>query len=150
MIDRLENWGNHYRNRSALETCGSIEKRYQSNWRQWIPASEVPIPVVIDWRDAELVEQAWRGLMFRHKMILKWFYITRRDPRSICVRLRIGISRYDREFAAAHAAIKKILKAIDNENSLLYKETSIADLRFSSPLTSDAPLGRLSLEVEAA
>ena len=132
--ERLENWARYYRTRMKLETCASIEKRYQAPYRQWLELHEIHIPDSVDMWDAQKVEAAWKTLSFRHKMILKWHYITKRDPRNVAVRLKIPQMRHKREFQAAHAAIREVL-AIQNE--LEYKDTK-SDPRLVTPLTSMA------------
>ncbi len=60
-----------------MESCGSIEKRYRAPWRQWCELSDIPHPAPIDWKDAELVEMAWKRMSGKPKLILKYIYMTR-------------------------------------------------------------------------
>ena len=99
--DRLRNWGRWARGGLKLQTCGSAEGRYRSNWRQWVRVEDIQQPGQCDIFDAEEVEKAWvRMGDFKEKKLLKLKYVfcltdegyTDDDGRfvlGLCQRLRI-------------------------------------------------------------
>ena len=144
--ERLENWARYYKDRLSIPTCGSIEKRFQSNYRQWLELHEIHTSIATDMWDAQRVEKSWCVLSFRHKMILKWHYITRRDPRRSAVMLSLSTARYNREFHKAHSELKKIL---DSNNELRQYDDKV-EPRLSTPSTLIAPIGAVGVDKIAA
>lgn len=144
--ERLENWARYYKVRLSQDTCGSIEKRYQSNYRQWLELHEIHTSVATDMWDAQEVEKAWTEISFRHKMILKWHYITGRDPRNSSVKLKLSKERYNREFHKAHSEIKNIL---DRYNEIRQYDGKV-EPRLSTPSTLIAPTGAVGVDKIAA
>lgn len=89
MIDaQIENWCRWHWSamRQRRKRCMSLER----NWRSKQPedtAAAAPLPRV-DQKAAQLVEEAWRTLPFREKMLLKWHFVFARTPGAICRSLR--------------------------------------------------------------
>jgi hypothetical protein len=109
---RLENWSRYYRHRTTSQCCGSVEgKRYHAPWRQWVPLSEVQHSNPIDWQDAEEVERAWKKMLGRSKLILKYVYMATFPDHIVC--RKVGIKRWqlESEIRKAKQAIYKVLDA---------------------------------------
>jgi len=116
---RLKNWSNYYRQKVIQKTCGSIEKRYQANWRQWIELKDLHISKPIDIWDAQEVEKAWKHMLGKHKLILKYTYMTPWLPEwVICRKARVKRWRLEIELRQAKHAIGKMLdKLKDNSQN---------------------------------
>lgn len=109
---RLDNWSRYFRDRLQQKCCGSAEgKRYHAPWRQWVPLSEVQHSNPIDWQDAEEVERAWKKMLGRSKLILKYIYMAAFPDYIVC--RKIGIKRWqlESEIRQAKQAIYKVLDA---------------------------------------
>jgi len=66
--------------------------------------------------DAELLERVWRGLLPRHKDLLRWHYIRNASPGFICRRLGIPqrpSSVFEIELARAEAAFAAALRRME-------------------------------------
>ena len=96
---------------------------YQAPWRQWATLQEIQVPAPIDWRDAEIVEMAWKGMMGKSKLLLKYFYMTNFPPAIVCRKSRIKPWKLEEELAKAKRSIQKVL------DFQLESEYGIAKLR---------------------
>ena len=118
MIDqRLENWARYYRERMKYECCSSLEGNYRAPWRQWVELADIQHSVHIDWRDAELVEAAWRAIIGRSKLILKYTYMAKMPDYVICRKSHIKRWEYPTELKRAKNIIQQVL---DYQKSLCY------------------------------
>ena len=50
---------------------------YHAPWRQWVALNEIQHTSAPNWHDAELVEAAWKSMLGKHKLILKYTYMTK-------------------------------------------------------------------------
>lgn len=131
--ERLANWSRYYRPHFIRSVCGSIEgKLYRAPWRQWIELRDIQHPPPIDWRDAELIEQAWRGMLGRHKTLLKLTYMTLMPPQVIA--RKIGLKTWDmeglnRELHRAKRHIVNVLANIQEYDTLPRNSTVPNGLR---------------------
>ena len=116
--NRLENWGRYYRSRMKIEVCGSAEKMYRAPWRQWVPLSDLQALPAVDWRDAELVEQAWRSMSGTPKLLLKYLYMHRIRPEIVCRKCRVKIWHLDHEIRRATLVIQVAIDRIDGKRIL--------------------------------
>ena len=115
---RLENWGRYYRSRMKIEVCGSAEKMYRAQWRQWVPLSDLQAPPAVDWRDAELVEQAWRSMSGTPKLLLKLTYMHRFPSYVVCRKCGVKIWRLGIEIRRSRNIIKEVLDNLDRESTI--------------------------------
>jgi hypothetical protein len=110
---RLENWAIVQRmGRPGGSAIGSAEGRYRSEQNS---ESDIEL-MLIDERDAELVERAWLRLLPFDKDVLRMHYILRNDPRVICRKVRIPhrpANTFLMALAHAKSEIAKVLKSID-------------------------------------
>lgn len=116
--DRLDNWGRYYRTRMKIEVCGSVEKMYRAPWRQWVSINDINHPIPIDWQDAELVEQAWRGMLGTPKLILKYIYMHNFKPAIVCRKCRVKIWHLDKEIRRAMNVMQAALDRLDKESTI--------------------------------
>lgn len=108
--DRLENWARYYRTRIKLSCCASVEGRmYRAPWRQWVAQSDIPIPVDIDWKDAEEVESAWRVTNEQSRKLLKFHYMHNMPPGMIARKSGVRLWALSDSIEQAKRDIKKIL-----------------------------------------
>jgi hypothetical protein len=61
-----------------------LEGAYRSNWRQWANLTDIHLSVFVDFKDAEKVEMAWRGMVGIPKLILQLTYMKRIPGHVIC------------------------------------------------------------------
>lgn len=116
---RLENWGDCQRDSWRKGHCRSIEHRYQPErivGESW-DSRQAPRPV-LDRRDADLVEQAWRKVPVRRdQQVLKLAYVWRSPQDFICRRLNVPTDRdgvgYQLALGRAHRAIKRALESVE-------------------------------------
>ncbi|AOK32169.1 hypothetical protein WS67_21400 [Burkholderia singularis] len=108
--DRLENWAKAQRfGASGGSRVGSAEGRYRPEGMRSRSADSV----VIDEKDADEVERAWRKLLPFDREVLRMHYILRMDPRVICRKLRIPhrpASTFDMALAHGKTEIGKALQ----------------------------------------
>lgn len=108
---RLDNWSRYFRDRLQQKCCGSAEgKRYHAPWRQWVPLSEVQHSIPIDWEDAERVERAWKAMLGRSKLVLKYIYMANFPDYIICRKVRIKHWQLATELFKAKQSIEKLLQ----------------------------------------
>ena len=108
--DRLENWSRYYRDRLVYQVCGSMEgKLYRAPWRQWVELSQIGHPMPVDWRDAEAVENAWRKLSGKPKLILKYRYMCWMPDIIVARKSKVKIYRLEAELGMAKRLIADIL-----------------------------------------
>lgn len=116
LLDRLDNWGHCVRVHWRKGHCQSIEHRYQperivgEGWE----TRQTP-KLILDHRDADLIEQAWRKVSDRKaQQVLKLAYVWRAAPGFICRRLGIQTHKDDTyyllELGRAQRAIKRVLE----------------------------------------
>lgn len=121
--DRIKNWVRYYRDRMEYSRCCSIEgKLYQAPWRQWATLQEIQIPAPIDWRDAEIVERAWRGMMGKPKLLIKFYYMTNFPVHIVCRKVRIKPWQIEVELARARRVLQQ---AIDFQSGKVYASTKL-------------------------
>lgn len=84
-------------------------KLHKSNWRQWVELSDIQHAMPIDWADAELVERAWRSMLGKHKLILKYCYMASNLPDYVICR-KSGVKRHMLDIELRHA--KQIITII--------------------------------------
>lgn len=114
--ERLANWSRHYRPGFVRSVCGSIEgKLYRAPWRQWVEVRDIHLLPPVDWRDAELVERAWRGMLGKHKLLLKYTYMTLFPPWVVAVKSGVKRHHLERELQAAKMAIERGLDRLQEE-----------------------------------
>lgn len=129
LIERLENWGVAQRSYWSPGRCASIEGRYVperiigDGWE-----SRRTAKLMIDRRDADAVEEAWRNVAHRlHKQILKLHYVWQAPVPFTCRRLAIRQSKDDRfyflELGKAHRQIETLLRR-SNESCHLAHESA--------------------------
>ena len=122
---RLENWGICQRVTWRRGHCQSAEHHYLPErivGEAW-ETKQAPKPV-LDHKDAEVVEEAWRKLAERrHKNLLRLAYIWRAPPGFICRRLGLQNDKdgtgYLLELGRAHRAIKRLLEASSMTHSTI-------------------------------
>lgn len=109
----MENWARYYRARVEYKQCASLEGNYRSNWRQWVETWQIQHSCIIDWRDGELVERAWRGMIGHLKLLLKYHYMARNMP-DYAIAKKAGVKRWQlpQEFPKAKRQIKNILDSM--------------------------------------
>lgn len=110
--NRLENWARYYRTRHIKHHCGSIEGRYNAPWRQYVELRNIKLSEYIDWRDAELVEIAWRKMIGKHKLLLKYHYMSGFPVHVVCYKSKVKLHRLDMEMARAIRIIDGILDSM--------------------------------------
>ena len=131
--DRLRNWGRWARGGLKLQTCGSAEGRYRSNWRQWIALSDIAHAEPIDIFDAEEIELAWSGLAdFKEKKFLKLLYIFRCDKERVMQRCRIKTLE---QFDVIHSRSRHHITQALDKSSVLCQSIDKFDLL---PVTVEA------------
>lgn len=126
--ERLKNWSRYYRTRIIFQACGSAEKYYRAPWRQWISLSDIQHSEPIDVWDAQEVEKAWRLMLGRHKLLLKYTYMSPGMPDwMICRKSGIKRWRLETELARSKRIIKTILDNFDavlsNDENLIPRTT---------------------------
>lgn len=85
----IENWARWGRVRRSTVRCQSIEHRYRSPQRTHWPNDAPPYEIrVVSIPSAITVEDAWKTLPFRPKMVLKWWYVLRLPVSQICRQFR--------------------------------------------------------------
>lgn len=85
--DIVQNWVRWHRAHRKAGRCMSLEGGWRAKRYHEAPPIDIPLPV--DKKAAERVEDAWKGLpSFQAKMILKWHYVFNRTPGAICRSLR--------------------------------------------------------------
>lgn len=99
---RLTNWGICQRVYHAPNHCESIEHRYVFH-REKLTEGEMETrrtpKLLLDHKDAEHVEKAWRRIEKRvRQQLLKLHYVNRAPTGFICRHLKIEQSRDDRHF----------------------------------------------------
>lgn len=117
MRERLENWGRFWRDGKPQPShCRSIEHRYvperlQEDEREdrAQPKREAP-----DWRDAELVNEAWRRCTRKTRLLLTWLYSAPKSYAAICKRLQIREHPPHHFVRARHIAEREIALVLDN------------------------------------
>ena len=108
--DRLDNWSRQYRERMKYGCCASIEGRmYHAPWRQWALLSDIQHSSVVDWRDAEKVENAYRVMPDIYKPILKHTYMSRMPIFIICRKSHIPVWKYPDTLRKAQLIIENVL-----------------------------------------
>jgi hypothetical protein len=115
--DRLWNWGNCQRVLEPKGRCRSIEHRYTPErivGESW-ESRQAP-KLMLDRRDAEIVEKAWKALQdARHKRLLLLHYIHRSSYRYACKDVGIRDSKDNRYYFAALSnaqyAIQQLLQS---------------------------------------
>lgn len=128
---RLDNWSRYYRQKVILKTCGSIEKRYQANWRQWIELKDLQISEPIDIWDAQEVELAWKHMLGKHKLILKYTYMTRFPDFVVCRKSGVKIWNLEAELRKSKQLIGKMLDKLKSNSqniSTIRNRTSMREL----------------------
>ena len=124
--NRIRNWVRYYRDRMEYSRCCSIEgKLYQAPWRQWVSLEDIQIPAPIDWRDAEIVERAWRGMMGKQKLLIKFYYMTNFPVHVVCRKVRIKPWQIEVELARARRVLQNTL---DNQRDLCCNITKLLSL----------------------
>lgn len=114
---RLENWGRVMRDSWRQGCCRSIEHRYvPERGIEAMESRQSPRPV-LNRKDADLIEEAWRTIYFRRdKQVLKLAYVWRAPADFICRRLAIEVGQdgvgYQLALAKAQRAIKRELEDI--------------------------------------
>ena len=135
---RLCNWARQYRPGYTKAVCGSIEgKLYRAPWRQWVELADMPFSLEIDWKDAEIVEQAWRGMMGTPKLLLKYTYMSSFPPHVVA--RKCGVKRWNLEIELAKAK-RLIANVLDKKTLLTY--TVIRDIvapQFEPSMTRKPP-----------
>lgn len=107
---RLCNWARQYRPGYTRAVCGSIEgKLYRAPWRQWVDQRDIPINATVNWKDAALVESAWRIMRGNLKPLLKYSYMTGFPAHVIARKCGIKVWNLDAELRRAKLAIGAIL-----------------------------------------
>jgi len=107
---RLCNWARQYKPGNKIEVCGSIEgKLYRSPWRQWCLLHEIPFNTPIDWKDAEIVERAWVGMLGKPKLLLKYTYMTNFPAHVVARKSGVKVWQLEHELARAKRHIAKLL-----------------------------------------
>jgi DNA-directed RNA polymerase specialized sigma24 family protein len=110
--ERLDNWGRCYRARTKRETCCSIEKNYHAPWRQWVELTEIQISAPINTFDADSVEQAWKTLLGKYRLLLRYAYMHNFPPHIVAKKTGVKIYLLDQELRRAKATIEKVLTPI--------------------------------------
>ena len=118
--DRLRNWARCYRDTIHFGSCGSVEGRYRSNWRQWVTLGEIELRPSMDSLDAEIVEQAWRRLIYKYRIILKLCYMTNLPAFIVARKAKVKTWKLEEEYGKAIRAMQISLQAIDNQKNFCY------------------------------
>ena len=114
--ERIRNWVRYFRDRTEYSRCCSIEgKLYQAPWRQWVSLQEIQVPEPIDWRDAEILERAWKVMMGKPKLLIKYYYMTGFPVNVVARKSRIKPWQIEVELARAKRVLQNIL---DNQGDL--------------------------------
>jgi hypothetical protein len=119
ILDRLNNWGRSYRVGYLRKTCGSAEKYFRSNWRQWQTTSEIHAEQQIDHKDAKIVEEAWARLSSdKHKQALRWHFI-HQSPYYVVAR-KAGVKAWQAQelLGNAIATINSLLTSFSNISNI--------------------------------
>lgn len=112
--DRLKNWSRYYRTRLIYACCGSAEKNYRAPWRQWVALADIQHDSQIDIWDAQKVERAWRSMLGKHKLILKYTYMSPGMPAwVICRKAHVKTWKLVQETERAKKIIKTILDKME-------------------------------------
>ena len=128
IIDRLENWGRYYRPYYVYQTCGSAEGMFRSNWRQWVPLSEIPNPEPMDVLDAKKIEIAWQSMSIqKQKEVLRYHFIYRAKPHIIARKARCRIWQLDGVLEKAIASISFRLNLLthDKQSSMIHSNSDV-------------------------
>jgi hypothetical protein len=130
--DRLKNWSRYFRDRMKRECCASIEGRmYHAPWRQWVELSDMPMPEPI----------AWRAMMGKSKLILKFTYMANMPSFVVARRCKIKPYQMDETLRNAKKYLLDILaehekacyKTSNNLNRTRARESSAIDAGFLRP-----------------
>lgn len=106
---RLRNWGRWARGGIKLQTCGSAEKFFRSNWRQWCSLQDIPYSAPMDVMDAELIEKVMRYLSVKERKAAKLRYVYRMDDYMAARRVGVKAHHVESFWAKLHYHIKNIL-----------------------------------------
>ena len=114
ILDRIHNWARAFRPGYVIQTCGSAEGNYRSNWRQWVALQDIPHSEPIDLIDAQRVETAWKGMVSRkHKEALRHHFIYQCPNYVVARKARCKVWQVQELLGNAIGSLNYLLQGID-------------------------------------